>query len=62
LNTAFLMSRIARSSSPRAFRTFPAAPLFVIGAAGTLVTFTLPEEIEAGHVDFARQLAAKAWA
>ena len=24
--------------------------------------FTLPEQIEAGHVDFARQLAAKAWA
>ena len=29
---------------------------------GTLVSFTLPEQIEAGHVDFARQLAAKAWA
>ena len=28
----------------------------------TLVSFTLPEQIEAGHVDFARQLAAKAWA
>ena len=42
---------------------FPArAPMFVIGAAGTLVSFTLPEQIEAGHVDFARQLAAKAWA
>ena len=36
--------------------------MFVIGAAGTLVSFTLPEQIEAGHVDFARQLAAKAWA
>ena len=46
-----------------AFVPFPArAPMFVIGAAGTLVTFTLPEQIEAGHVDFARQLAAKAWA
>jgi len=46
-----------------AFVPFPAkAPLFVIGAAGTLVSFTLPEQIEAGHVDFARQLAAKAWA
>ena len=28
----------------------------------SLVSFTLPEQIEAGHVDFARQLAAKAWA
>ena len=46
-----------------AFVPFPArAPMFVIGAAGTLVSFTLPEHLEAGHVDFARQLAAKAWA
>ena len=46
-----------------AFVPFPAkAPMFVIGAASTLVTFTLPEHLEAGHVDFARQLAAKAWA
>jgi hypothetical protein len=27
-----------------------------------VVSFTLPEQIEAGHVDFARQLAAQAWA
>jgi hypothetical protein len=46
-----------------AFVPFPAkAPMFVIGAASTLVTFTLPEQLEAGHVDFARQLATKAWA
>ena len=46
-----------------AFVPFPVkAPMFVIGAASTLVTFTLPEHLEAGHVDFARQLAAKAWA
>jgi hypothetical protein len=46
-----------------AFVPFPArAPMFVIGAAGTLVSFTLPEQIEAGHVDFARQLAGQAWA
>ena len=46
-----------------AFVPFPArAPMFVIGAAGTLVSFTLPEQIQAGHVDFARQLAAQAWA
>src|SRR5262249_37129316 len=45
------------------FVPFPArAPMFVIGAGGTVVSFTLPEQIEAGHVDFARQLAAKAWA
>ena len=43
-----------------AFVPFPAkAPMFVIGAASTLVTFTLPEHLDAGHVDFARQLAAK---
>ena len=31
-------------------------------SAALLVTLTLPEHLEAGHVDFARQLAAKAWA
>ena len=42
---------------------FPARPpMFVIGAGSTLVSLTLPEQVEAGHVDFARQLAAKAWA
>jgi hypothetical protein len=46
-----------------AFVPFPAkAPMFVIGAGSALVSLTLPEQIEAGHVDFARQLAAKAWA
>jgi hypothetical protein len=46
-----------------AFVPFPArAPMFVIGAAGTLISFTLPEHLDAGHVDFARQLAAQAWA
>jgi integrase len=46
-----------------AFVPFPAkAPMFVIGAVSTLVTFTLPEHLDSGHVDFARQLAAKAWA
>ena len=46
-----------------AFVPFPAkAPMFVIGAGSTQVSLTLPEQIEAGHVDFARQLAAKAWA
>ena len=46
-----------------AFVPFPAkAPMFVIGAGGALVSFTLPEHLDAAHVDFARQLAAKAWA
>lgn len=45
------------------FVPFPAkAPMLVIGAGSTLVSLTLPEQIDAGHVDFARQLAAKAWA
>jgi hypothetical protein len=39
-------------------------PLLTIttGRTPLLVTFTLPEQLEAGHVEFARQLAAKAWA
>ena len=41
-----------------AFVPFPArAPMFVIGAGSTQVSLTLPEHLEAGHVDFARQLA-----
>ena len=46
-----------------AFVPFPAkAPMLVIGTGSTLISVTLPEQLEAGHVDFARQLAAKAWA
>ncbi len=39
-------------------------PLLTIATArpAVLVTLTLPEQLEAGHVEFARQLAAKAWA
>jgi hypothetical protein len=39
-------------------------PLLTIttGRPVLLVTLTLPERLEAGHVEFARQLAAKAWA
>jgi hypothetical protein len=39
-------------------------PLLTITAGRTalLVTLTLPEQLEAGHVEFPRQLAAKAWA
>ena len=59
---AYLRLRVG-SRHEVAFVPFPArAPMFVIGAGSTLVSLTLPEQIEAGHVDFARQLAAKAWA
>ena len=45
------------------FVPFPAkAPMLVIGAGSTLISLILPQQVEAGHVDFARQLAAKAWA
>jgi hypothetical protein len=39
-------------------------PLLTIATArpALLVTLTLPEHLEAGHVDFARQLAAQAFA
>jgi hypothetical protein len=39
-------------------------PLLTIatGRPALLVTLTLPEHLEAGHVEFARQLAAQAWA
>ena len=37
-------------------------PTFTTGRPALLVTLTLPEQLEAGHVDFARQLAANAWA
>ena len=59
---AYLRLRVG-SRHEVAFVPFPGqAPMFTIGAGGTVVTFMLPEQIEAGHVDFARQLAAKAWA
>ena len=46
-----------------AFVPFPArAPMFVIGAGSTLISLTMPEQLDAGHVDFARQLASQAWA
>jgi hypothetical protein len=39
-------------------------PLLTIatGRPMLLVTLTLPEQLEAGHAEFARQLAAKDWA
>ena len=39
-------------------------PLLTIatGRPALMVTLTLPERLEAGHVEFARQLAAKAFA
>jgi hypothetical protein len=45
------------------FRCYPQrAPLLTIraGRPALLVTFTVPEQIEAGHVEFARQLAKSA--
>jgi hypothetical protein len=46
-----------------AFVPFPRRPpMFVIGTGATLVSFTLPDQLEAAHVDFARHLAAQAWA
>ena len=46
-----------------AFVPFPRrAPMFVIGTGAALISVTLPEQLEAGHVNFARQLAAQAWA
>ena len=46
-----------------AFVPFPRRPpMFVIGTGSTLISVTLPEQLEAGHVDFARQLASQAWA
>jgi len=40
------------------------SPLLTIatGTRSLLVTLTLPEHLEAGHVDFARQLACRAMA
>lgn len=39
------------------------APLLAISAGRSLlVTLTLPEHLEAGHVDFARQLACRSMA
>ena len=40
------------------------SPLLTIATArpALLVTLTLPAHLEAGHVEFARQLAATAWA
>ena len=59
---AYLRLRVG-SRHEVAFLPFPAkAPMFVIGAGGTVVSLTLLEQIEAGHVDFARQLASQAWA
>jgi hypothetical protein len=59
---AYLRLRVG-SRHEVAFVPFPAkAPMFVIGAGSTQVSLTLPDHLEAGHVDFARQLAAKAWA
>jgi hypothetical protein len=47
------------------FRGYPnRTPLLTIttGRPALMVTLTLPEQLEAGHVDFARQLACQTWA
>ena len=59
---AFLRLRVGTRHQV-AFVPFPAkAPVFIIGAGSTLISLTLPEHLDARHVDFARQLAAQAWA
>jgi hypothetical protein len=46
-----------------AFVPFPRrAPMFVIAAGSTQVSLTMPDQLDAGHVEFARQLAGQAWA
>ena len=46
-----------------AFVPFPRrAPMFVIAAGSTQVSLTMPDQLDAGHVEFARQLASQAWA
>jgi hypothetical protein len=43
------------------FKAFRArTPLFTLSAGRLLVTLTLPERLTAGHVEFARGLAAQA--
>jgi hypothetical protein len=66
--TARRVPALALPVDPRAGVSFRGyenrTPLLTIATArpALLVTLTLPEHLEAGHVDFARQLAAKAWA
>jgi len=36
--------------------------MFVIAAGSTQVSLTMPDQLDAGHVEFARQLASQAWA
>jgi hypothetical protein len=46
-----------------AFVPFPRrAPMFVIAAGSTQISLTMPDQLDAGHVEFARQLASQAWA
>ena len=42
--------------------TAPRRLTITTGGPALLVTLTLPEQLEVGHVEFARELAAKAWA
>ena len=61
--TSLCVSVDAKSGAE--LRCYPQrAPLLTIraGRPGLLVTLTVPEQIEAGHVEFARQLAKSATA
>ena len=66
--TARRVPALALPVDPRAgvaFRGYPnRTPLLTIATArpALLVTLTLPEHLEAGHVEFARQLACRAMA
>jgi hypothetical protein len=59
---------LALPVDPRAGASFRGyehrTPLLTIatGRPALLVTLTLPEQLEAGHVQFARQLTCQAWA
>jgi hypothetical protein len=45
------------------FVPFPRrSPLFVIAAGSAQVSLTLPDQLDAEHVEFARHLASQAWA
>jgi hypothetical protein len=53
---------VGQGSSRLLADTLIGLPTITAGRPALLVTLTLPEHLQAGRVDFARQLAAKAWA
>jgi hypothetical protein len=63
VNPAALLCLRVGSRHQVAFVPFPRrAPMFVIAAGSTQVSLTMPDQLDAGHVEFARQLASQAWA